>query len=164
MYKEKGLAVIDQIPEPFRTTKTNRDGTFTGRFLSPAQPDFMGTLRGGRTICFEAKYTSTDRILQSVLTQKQQESLEEHWAAGAEAGVCVGIGDVFGLVPWSVWRAMKAIYGRKYMNKEDLERFRVRFNGLVLFLDYLHPEQAAELKDRKEETQMGGGRPQAESG
>ena len=139
-YREQGLAVVEQIPEPFRTMKTNRDGTFTGRFLSAAQPDFMGTLRGGRTICFEAKYTRTDRILQSVLTQEQWDSLEAHWTMGAVAGVCVGIGNTFAMVPWSVWRDMKQLYGRKYMNKQDLEPFRVKFNGFVMFLNYLQPE------------------------
>lgn len=147
LYKARGVAVVEQIPEPFRTTKTGRDGTFTGRFLSAAQPDFMGTLRGGRSICFEAKYTRTDRILQSVLTEEQRDSLERHWAMGAVAGVCVGIGDVFGLVPWSVWRAMKQLYGRKYMTAEDMEAFRVKFNGLVLFLDYLHPEEQKYLTE-----------------
>lgn len=147
LYKARGVAVVEQIPEPFRTTKTGRDGTFTGRFLSAAQPDFMGTLRGGRSICFEAKYTRTDRILQSVLTEEQRDSLERHWTMGAIAGVCVGIGDVFGLVPWSVWRAMKQLYGRKYMTAEDLEPYRVKFNGLVLFLDYLHPEGQGHLTE-----------------
>lgn len=137
-YEDKGLAVIRQIPEPFRVTSTGRDGTFTGRFLSSAEPDFQGTLKGGQAICFEAKYTSTDRILQSVLTQEQADSLEAHWAAGAKVGVCVGIGDVYGFIPWGTWRHMKQIYGHKYMTAADLEQYRVKFNGLCLFLDYLH--------------------------
>lgn len=70
-YKDTGRAIVEKIPEPFRTTGTGRDGTFTGRFTANAQPDFMGTLRGGQAICFEAKYTSTDRILQSVITKTQ---------------------------------------------------------------------------------------------
>ena len=51
------------------------------------------------------------------------------------AGVCVGIGDVFGFVPWGTWRKMKEIYGHKYMTAADLEAFRVKFNGHCLFLD-----------------------------
>lgn len=144
-YQDKGVAVVEKMPEPFKTTSTNRDGTFTGRFIANAQPDFMETLRGGQAICFEAKYTSTDKIKQSVITQTQWESLERHWAAGAMAGVCVGIGDIFGFIPWGVWRGMKEIYGHKHMTKEDLEPYRVKFNGLCLFLDYLHPGAAADL-------------------
>lgn len=123
LYKARGVAVVEQIPEPFRTTKTGRDGTFTGRFLSAAQPDFMGTLRGGRSICFEAKYTRTDRILQSVLTEEQRDSLERHWAMGAVAGVCVGIGDVFGLVPWSVCSTTPA-GGRQQSEKKRKRKGR----------------------------------------
>ena len=152
-YKDTGRAIVEKIPEPFRTTGTGRDGTFTGRFIANAQPDFMGTLRGGQAICFEAKYTSTDRILQSVITKTQWDSLERHWAAGAMAGVCVGIGDVFGFVPWGTWRKMKEIYGHKYMTAADLEAFRVKFNGHCLFLDYkseLAQEEMARLADRHE--------------
>ena len=32
-------------------------GIFVGRFTAHAQPDFQGTLDGGRSIIFEAKYT-----------------------------------------------------------------------------------------------------------
>lgn len=137
-YRDTGRAIVEKIPEPFKTTSTGRDGTFTGRFIANAQPDFMGTLRGGQAICFEAKYTSTDRILQSVITKTQWDSLERHWAAGAKAGVCVGIGDVFGFVPWGTWRRMKENYGRKYMTADDLKAYQVKFNGHCLFLDYIN--------------------------
>ena len=30
-YKDTGRAIVEKIPEPFRTTGTGRDGTFTGR-------------------------------------------------------------------------------------------------------------------------------------
>lgn len=145
-YKDKGVAIVEKVPEPFKTTRTGRDGTFTGRFIANAQPDFVGTLRGGQAICFEAKYTSTEKILQSVVTKTQWESLERHWAAGAKAGVCVGIGDVFAFVPWGVWRNMKEIYGRKYMNAADLEQYRVKFNGHCLFLDYLYQGERKHLE------------------
>lgn len=144
-YKSRGVAVVEKMPEPFKVTSTSRDGTFTGRFIANAQPDFMGTLRGGRAICFEAKYTSTDQIKQSVITQTQWDSLEAHWAAGAKAGVCVGVGDVFGFVPWGVWRNLKGVFGHKHMTAADLERFRVKFNGCCLFLDYIHPQQDEEF-------------------
>ena len=69
------------------------------------------------------------------------------------AGVCVGIGDVFGFVPWGTWRKMKEIYGHKYMTAADLEAFRVKFNGHCLFLDYkseLAQEEMARLANRHE--------------
>ncbi len=142
IYKQKGTARVEKIPEPFMVLEKKEKGIFKGRFIAHAQPDFMGTLSGGRSICFEAKYTSTDKLGQAVLTGEQWDSLEQHWKAGAKAGVCAGIGNVYAFVPWPIWRSMQEIYGRKYMTAEDLEPYRVRFNGACMFLDPLHPEMS----------------------
>lgn len=138
VYRDKGIAEIEKTPEPFRVLKKYIDGTFTGRFTSLAQPDFIGTLKGGKSICFEAKYTTTDRIKKRVLTDKQIKSLELHSALGALTGICVGIQDKFFFVPLEVWTNMKSIYSRQYLLAEDIEQYRVKFTGAVMFLDYLH--------------------------
>jgi recombination protein U len=140
-YHERGRAEIDKTPEPFRVTKKHPDGTFTGRFTAHAQPDFQGTLAGGRSICFEAKYTTTEQMKRGVLTETQMKLLEEHERAGAVAGVCIGIKDQFYFIPWAVWQDMKAIFGRQYITATDVEEYRVKFNGAVLFLDYIHKER-----------------------
>ena len=136
-YKAQRRARIDKIPEPFRVTKKHGEGLFTGRFTAAAEPDYQGTLAGGKSIVFEAKYTTTDRMNRNVLTQEQLDALEDHAGMGAVAAVCVGIRDSFFFIPWSVWRDMKEVYGRKYVTAEDLRTYRVKFNGAVLFLDYL---------------------------
>lgn len=135
IYAQRGRARIEKIPEPFRVTAKGRDGTFMGRFTALAQPDFQGTLAGGQSIVFEAKYTTTDRIRREVLTQEQMEALEYHHRMGAVAGVCVGIQDQYFFVPWPVWDKMKEQFGRKYATAQDLEPYRVKFNGAVMFLD-----------------------------
>lgn len=135
MYERFKIAVIDKTPEPFRVTKKSRDGVFTGRFSTPAQPDFQGTLHGGRSIVFEAKRTSKDRITRNVLTDTQMEILENHNRLGALCGVCISIQDDFFFIPWNVWRDMKEMYGRQYIKAEDVEQFRVSFDGVVHFLD-----------------------------
>ena len=137
-YKRTGQAVIEKIPEPFRTTATERDGTFSGRFTSNAKPDYIGTLKNGRSICFEAKYTTTDKMQQSVLTDEQWKSLEEHYQMGAVVGICIGIKDVFAFIPWEVWKEMKALYGRKHLKIIDLEIYKVPFNGCCLFLENIN--------------------------
>lgn len=137
-YSEWERADIDKVPEPFRVLEKSRDGIFKGRFTARAQPDFQGTLAGGRSIVFEAKYTTTDRMKQDVVTQAQRDTLERHDRQGALAAVCIGIGNDFFFVPWEVWRDMKECFGRKYVLAENLEPWRVRFNGAVLFLDYVH--------------------------
>lgn len=146
IYKQKGTARVEKIPEPFMVLEKKAKGIFKGRFIAHAQPDFMGTLSSGRSICFEAKYTETDKLAQDVLTKEQRDALEDHWKAGAKAGVCAGIGNVFAFVPWAVWRSMKELYGHKYMTAEDMEPYRVKFNGACMFLDPLHPEQVEAIE------------------
>ena len=136
LYSMKERAEIEKIPEPFRViSKSEKGGIFKGRFTAHAQPDFQGTLAGGRSIVFEAKYTTTDRLKRDVLTGEQQDALERHRNRGAVSGVCAGIGNNFFFVPWVIWRDMKEHFGRKYVTAANLEPFRVRFNGAVLFLD-----------------------------
>lgn len=137
-YSERGRADVDKTPEPFRVMEKSRDGIFKGRFTARAQPDFQGTLDGGRSIVFEAKYTTTGRMKRDVLTQAQQDALERHHRRGALSAVCVGIGNDFFFLPWLFWRDMKDIFGRQYVTAADLENLRVKFNGAVLFLDYVH--------------------------
>lgn len=70
LYSDRERADVDKTPEPFRVLEKSRDGKFKGRFTARAQPDFQGTLDGGRSIVFEAKYTTTDRLKWDVLTQE----------------------------------------------------------------------------------------------
>lgn len=136
LYSDRERADVDKTPEPFRVLEKSRDGFFKGRFTARAQPDFQGTLDGGRSIVFEAKYTTTDRMKRNVLTREQQDTLERHARRGALAAVCVGIGNDFFFVPWEIWRDMKQCFGRLYVTAADLKSLRVKFNGAVLFLDY----------------------------
>lgn len=135
-YRDTGRAEINKTPEPFQVLNKGNYGMFMGRFTAHAQPDFQGTLADGRSIVFEAKTTTSDRMKRDVLTKEQQNALESHMNLGAVAGVCVGLEDKFFFIPWKVWRDMKEHYGRKYVTVSDIEEYRVKFNGSVLFLDY----------------------------
>ena len=152
MYESHGIATIDKTPEPFRvTSKNHRTGEFTGRFSTHAQPDFQGTLYGGRSIMFEAKRTSKDRITRNVLTDTQMDVLEKHSRLGALCGVCICIQDDFFFIPWNVWRDMKEMYGRQYLKPDDIEEYKVKFDGAVHFL--MHTEElkgAYENAERKD--------------
>lgn len=77
LYSQQGRAEIDKTPEPFRVTaKDRKNGTFSGRFTARAQPDFQGTLDGERSIVFEAKYTTTDRMKRAAVTDEQMKCLQ----------------------------------------------------------------------------------------
>lgn len=71
-YLSRGLAKIEKTPEPMKPLGAkNRKGQFLACYTKQAQPDYGGTLKGGRSIYFEAKHTDDERIEQRRLTQEQ---------------------------------------------------------------------------------------------
>jgi hypothetical protein len=84
-YLSRGLAKIEKTPEPMKPLGAkNRKGQFLACYTKQAQPDYGGTLKGGRSIYFEAKHTDDERIEQRRLTQEQQDDLEAHHKLGSE--------------------------------------------------------------------------------
>lgn len=126
-YKVEDIAVIDKTPEPFRVTHKARDGTFSGRFSShdKAQPDFTGTMHGGRSVMFEAKATSGDRAKRNLLTDRQMELLEKHHRMGAITFVAVELNNRYYTVPWPHWRDMKRLFGWQYIAEQALRPYEV---------------------------------------
>lgn len=120
----------------------NRKGQFLACYTKQAQPDYGGTLKGGRSIYFEAKHTDDERIEQRRLTQEQQDDLEAHHKLGAIAFVLVSMSLTdFYRVPWPVWRDMAEIYGRKYMTHAELSRYEVPATaGFIKFLHGIETE------------------------
>lgn len=137
-YEEKGYAVIEKTPEPMRPTKSVGDGKFIAFFEKKAQPDYTGTIKGGRSVRFEAKFTATDRLEQSRVLPKQAENLTCHQLLGARCYVIAGFlsGEVY-RIPWDVWQGMKELFGRKYATEQDLGKYRVATarNGTLMLLD-----------------------------
>lgn len=137
-YDLQGEAFIEKTPEPMKILKPiNRQrGIFEAVFAKAAQPDYKGTIRGGQAVCFDAKYTSCDRIEQKAVTQEQKEALDKHEALGAWCFVLVSLGNRFYRIPWDNWKDMKKRFGHKYMDAEDLAPYEVEFKGgVILFLD-----------------------------
>ncbi len=130
-YKEKGIAVIEKTPEPMKVlSQMDQRGQFKACFTKQAQPDYKGAQRGGKTVVFEAKHTDADRIAYSRLTETQIENMYAYEAMGAECFVLVSFMlQDFYRIPWSVWKNMKNLYGRKYLLQSDLEKFRVKVAG-----------------------------------
>ena len=136
-YREKGLANIDKTPEPMKQLGTmGRDGRFMACYAKMAQPDYKGTLQGGRSIVFEAKCTEADRMNRSVISSEQETQLNLHERLGAACYVMVTFGfAVFFKIPWPVFRDMKEHFGRKYITPDDVQEYKVPFiGGVVHFL------------------------------
>jgi len=138
-YKSQKIAYIEKTPEAFKVTnkkQTSKCFIFEGVFTKKCQPDYKGTLCGGRAVCFEAKHTDSEEIKQSRVSEEQRDSLEMHEQLGAKAFILISIRmQSFYRVPWSTWKDMKNSYGRKYINMADLEEYRIPYiAGILQFL------------------------------
>ena len=132
-YKDKGVAFIEKTPEPMRPIKSLGQGKFIAHYEKMAQPDYKGTLAGGKAVVFEAKHTDSDRLQQNVISSEQEKQLDRHMKLGAECFVMVSFGfEQYFKIPWAVFREMKQHYGRKYITPEDVQEYKVRYIGGVL--------------------------------
>lgn len=136
-YKRRGFAIIEKTPEPMKVIKAVGQGRFIACYEKKAQPDYKGTIKGGRTVMFEAKYTDSDRIVKSRVSDEQSDYMDRQAAMGARCYVVVGYrsGKVY-KIPWDIWQAMKERFGRKYVTENDLEMFEVKvsWNDTLLIL------------------------------
>ena len=139
IYKLNKLAIIEKTPEPMKILNYIEDGRFEAVFTKSAQPDFKGTLVGGRTVVFDAKFTESDRITYQALSDFQRETLLAYQELGAMAFVLVGFvdGAIYN-IDIKTWANMKELFGRKYIKQEELEEMDLRIkrakNGVVDFL------------------------------
>lgn len=133
-YRENMIADIRKTPEPMRPiSRPNAKGQFLACYEKQAQPDYKGTMRGGRAVLFDAKYTEQDRISRSVVSAEQEKELELNARLGAECFILVSFSfERFFKIPWSAFRDMKKTYGRKYIKPEDIPQYSVRMTGGLL--------------------------------
>lgn len=140
VYKSRGLAYIEKTPEPMRPiSRADRCGRFTAVYTATAQPDYKGTLSGGRAIVFEAKHTDSDTMKQERVTPAQTEALSIHYDLGALCFVLISIKDRCFAIPWEVWDNMKKVYARKYITASDAKEYEVKItaNKGSVYLDFL---------------------------
>lgn len=126
-YLDLNIAYIEKTPEPFHITRSLPNGKVEGYYEKKAQPDYKGILCDGTGIMFEAKHTDTRQMKQSVITDEQWKALDIYEKFGAHCFVMVSMGlTKFYRVPWSIWKRMKELFGRKYMTGDDLEPYRLK--------------------------------------
>lgn len=137
-YAHTGLALVEKTPEPMRVLSSLDNGKFVACFERKAQPDYKGTIKGGRTVLFEAKFTSGDRIEQNAVKDNQAAYLDRYSGLGARCFILVGFssGNVY-RVPWMAWKTMKTRYGHKYATEAELEPYRVKiaWNDTLMIFD-----------------------------
>lgn len=134
-YKSMGAAFIEKTPEPMKPLKPLRPGQFLAVYTKQAQPDYKGTLKGGRAVVFEAKHTASGRIEKSRVTDEQAAALDFHNALGAACFVLVSFRfDRFYRVPWTIWRNMSEHFGKVSVNETDLKPYEI---NIMRFLENL---------------------------
>lgn len=137
-YSLTGDAEIEKTPEPRKVV--GRTGGRKSMMIcineKKAQPDYKGTLLGGRSVVFEAKHTDTEKMEQSRVSHEQTKSLDRHERLGALCFVLVSFShEKFFRVPWGDWKRMKEMYGRRYIKADDLAGCELSISGG--FIDFL---------------------------
>lgn len=131
-YRTAGFADIEKTPEPFRITRQLEQGKFIGHFAKKAQPDFQGCIKGGQSIVFDAKATSTDKIPTSALTDVQREILLRRDLLGAISGVlmCYGF-KAFAFVPIQTFLNAKKLNGHQHWTADEACQYgsKVEYKG-----------------------------------
>ncbi len=138
-YSRIGIAEIEKTPEPMRPIGSpNSKGQFLACFTKNGQPDYKGTIKGGKAVVFEAKHTDTNRMHQSVITDEQEKRLNNHFSLGADCFVLVSFGLIrYYKIPWDVFRSMKEHYGRKYITPDDIQEYEITRTKTGGYLNFL---------------------------
>lgn len=137
-YSLTGDAEIEKTPEPRKVV--GRTGGRKSMMIcineKKAQPDYKGTLLGGRSVVFEAKHTDTEKMEQSRVSDEQAHCLDRHELLGALCFVVISFShEKFFRVPWGDWKRMKEMYGRKYIKADDLAGSELSIDSG--FIDFL---------------------------
>lgn len=144
VYELNGLARIEKTPEPMKVLKYIDGGKFEAVFEKSAQPDFKGTIKGGRTVVFDAKFTEADRIRYQALSDYQRETLLKYSNLGAMSFILVGFanGKIY-KIDINEWTKMQQDFGRLYIKQSELDELNNKEitsrnkNGVVDFLNLI---------------------------
>lgn len=104
-----------------KTQPTKRGAAYTAK----APPDYMGTIRGGRSVAIEAKHTDATRLPLSAIKPHQARDLTACHELGGLAFVALRIGGKGYALSWAwlgpVWRRWQAGTGTASIKASELE-------------------------------------------
>lgn len=132
-YRSSGIADAEKNSEPMKIIRRLSKGQFIACYTEKSQTDFQGIIKNGPALYFEAKHTDRDRMDFEMLREDQRERLQRRRDYGAITFILVSFGlrDFF-RVPFLDWIDMKRLFGRKYMLKAELERYRIPYADVVV--------------------------------
>lgn len=127
-YRKDGMAIIYKNSEPLRPSgKFGKGGAISAYYQKKSVPDFTGVLKGGQAIMFEAKHVSGKPSMPfSRLQEHQERYLIDFEAMGAQSYVLIGFDMTdFYMIPIDDYLNFKANNGKKSLNKNEIEDYRV---------------------------------------
>lgn len=127
-YRKEGLAIIYKNSEPLRPSgKFGKGGMISAYYKKKSVPDFTGVLKGGQAIMFEAKHVSGKPSMPfSRLQEHQERYLIDFEAMGAQSYVLIGFDMTdFYMIPIDDFLNFKANNGKKSLNKNEIEDYRI---------------------------------------
>lgn len=136
VYAHRGIAMIEKTPEPLKMIRAGRGNEVIAVFEKKAQPDFQGTLQGGKSIVFEAKHTNDNNIKFDRITPTQHKYLTKHELLGASVYIIISFNfKRFFLVPYYHWVCLGESLNKKSVNGQDLKKYEIDLERG--FLDFL---------------------------
>ena len=127
-YRKDGMAIIYKNSEPLRPSgKFGKGGAISAYYQKKSVPDFTGVLKGGQAIMFEAKHVSgKPSIPFSRLQEHQERYLIDFEDMGAQSYVLIGFDMTdFYMIPIDDYLNLKANNGKKSLNKNEIEDYRI---------------------------------------
>lgn len=127
-YRKDGIAIIYKNSEPLRPSgKFGKGGAISAYYQKKSVPDFTGVLKGGQAIMFEAKHVSGKPSMPfSRLQEHQEKYLIDFENMGAQSYVLIGFDMTdFYMIPIDDYLNFKANNGKKSLNKNEIEDYRI---------------------------------------
>lgn len=127
-YRKEGLAIIYKNSEPLRPSgKFGKGGAISAYYQKKSVPDFTGVVKGGQAIMFEAKHVSGKPSMPfSRLQEHQEKYLIDFENMGAQSYVLIGFDMTdFYMLPIDDYLNFKANNGKKSLNKNEIEDYRI---------------------------------------
>lgn len=147
-YEKQGIAKIEKQNEPVHYIRPyGKSGQFIANYAKKSGVDYKGIAFDGVTVCFEAKHTDGEKMLRSRVEPHQMEYLKKYADFGAQCFILVSFNLTdFYRIPFLVWEQMKTFYGRQYITKADVEKYRIEHVGKVL--KFLSDKHLREVKQQ----------------
>lgn len=145
-YEDEGIAKIEKQSEPLEPIGVQKDrygrvrqGFFIAVYKAKSGVDYKGTLKGGRTVCFEAKHTDTGIMQRTRLADHQIEYLRKYESLGALCFVLLSYDlQSFYAIPFKEWDEMKLNFGKVSLREKDIAKYKIKTMGKrIMFLEGL---------------------------